>query len=94
MVLASFCFGPQVLEISDSRHGNQRTAFLSEVKPEETFLSRDYLRAEVKHPGVSGGADRTSQKHFVCVVFCPEPLTATRLLEVPSEKVREPCWLW
>lgn len=57
----------QVLEISDSGHGNQRTAFLSEVKPEETFLSRDYLRAKVKHPGVSGGADRTSQKHFLCV---------------------------
>lgn len=43
----------QVLEISDSGHGNQRTAFLSEVKPEETFLSRDYLHAEVKHKALT-----------------------------------------
>lgn len=67
----------QVLEIL---HGNQRTAFLSEVKPEETFLSRDYLRAEVKHKALTpspwgqwwGGSD-ISEALFVCMVFCPEP---------------------
>lgn len=71
------------------------------MKPEETFLSRDYLRAEVKHKALTPqhlgsvvGRIGLSEALFVCMEFCPEPLTAARLLEVPSEKVHEPCWLW
>lgn len=79
--MPSFFPGPcprQFLEISDFGLGNQLTAFLSEVPLEtcgENFELMNSQRTKVKHiglwrlraPGVSGGADRTLQKHFSAV---------------------------